>query len=155
MAKTLFDKVWDAHVVNSIENGPQGLYIDKHLIHEVTSSQTFNELEDRGIPVLRRKQIVATADYNTPTINQHLPIQDKLSKKKLEQLSSNCAKNGISLYELEHKNNGIVYVMASELGITQSRLTKVCGGSHTSTHSDIDTIAFGIGTRQVAQVLIN
>ncbi|MGJ5641886.1 3-isopropylmalate dehydratase large subunit [Formosa sp. S-31] len=152
MKKTLFDKVWDAHVVDSIENGPQILYIDKHLIHEVTSPQAFNELKDRNIPVFRPDQIVATADHNTPTINQHLPIQDSLSRHQLEQLSKNCTENGITLFELGHKYNGIVHVMAPELGITQPGMTIVCGDSHTSTHGAFGTIAFGIGTSQVAQV---
>jgi 3-isopropylmalate/(R)-2-methylmalate dehydratase large subunit len=152
MKKTLFDKVWDAHVVDSIENGPQILYIDKHLIHEVTSPQAFRELEDRGIPVLRPKQIVATADHNTPTLNQHLPVKDALSRNQLNQLSANCKKNGITLYELGHKYNGIVHVMAPELGISQPGMTIVCGDSHTSTHGAFGAIAFGIGTSQVAQV---
>ena len=152
MKKTLFDKVWDAHVVDSIENGPQVLYIDKHLIHEVTSPQAFSTLEERGIPVFRPNQIVATADHNTPTINQHLPIQDELSKIQLEQLTTNCSKNGITLYELGHKNNGIVHVIAPELGITLPGMTIVCGDSHTSTHGAFGAIAFGIGTSQVAQV---
>ena len=150
--KTLFDKVWDAHVVNAIDNGPQILYIDKHLIHEVTSPQAFNELEERGIPVFRPSQIVATADHNTPTLNQDQPIKDKLSRQQLEQLSKNCKKNDITLYELGHKYNGIVHVMAPELGITQPGMTMVCGDSHTSTHGAFGTIAFGIGTSQVAQV---
>ena len=152
MKKTLFDKVWDAHVVDSIENGPQVLYIDKHLIHEVTSPQAFQELEDRGIPILRPEQIVATADHNTPTTNQHLPIKDALSRNQLNELSANCNKNGITLYELGHKNNGIVHVIAPELGITQPGMTIVCGDSHTSTHGAFGAIAFGIGTSQVAQV---
>ena len=152
MARTLFDKVWDAHVVDSIENGPQILYIDTHLIHEVTSPQAFQELEERGIPVLRPGQIIATADHNTPTIDQHLPVKDELSRKQLEQLSVNCKKNGITLYELGHKYNGIVHVMAPELGVTQPGMTIVCGDSHTSTHGAFGTIAFGIGTSQVAQV---
>lgn len=157
MGKTLFDKVWDAHVVktNSAGNGedlPQILYIDKHLIHEVTSPQAFKELEDRNIPIFRPEQIVATADHNTPTLNQHLPIQDALSRRQLEQLSENCKKNNITLYELGHKYNGIVHVMAPELGITQPGMTIVCGDSHTSTHGAFGTIAFGIGTSQVAQV---
>ena len=134
MGKTLFDKVWDAHVVDTIENGPQVLYIDKHLIHEVTSPQAFNELKKRGIPIARPDKIVATADHNTPTINQHLPIKDELSRKQLEQLSINCEKNNIQLYGLGHKNNGIVHVIAPELGITQPGMTMVCGDSHTSTH---------------------
>ena len=153
MHKTLFDKVWDNHVVTTIENGPQVLYIDTHLIHEVTSPQAFNELENRGIEVFRPKQIVATADHNTPTVNQHLPVNDKLSRLQLEQLTQNCLKNGIELFGLGHKYNGIVHVIAPELGITQPGMTMVCGDSHTSTHGAFGAIAFGIGTSQVAQVL--
>ena len=152
MKKTLFDKVWDAHVVDTVENGPQVLYIDKHLIHEVTSPQAFNELDERNIPVFRPQQIAATADHNTPTLEQHLPVKDELSRKQLAQLSENCRKNNITLYELGHKYNGIVHVMAPELGITQLGMTMVCGDSHTSTHGAFGTIAFGIGTSQVAQV---
>ena len=152
MKKTLFDKVWDAHVVETIENGPQIFYIDKHLIHEVTSPQAFKELEDRGIPIFRPDQIVATADHNTPTLNQHLPVKDPLSKKQLQQLTENCKKNNITLYQLGHEYNGIVHVMAPELGITQPGMSIVCGDSHTSTHGAFGTIAFGIGTSQVAQV---
>ncbi|RSK39896.1 3-isopropylmalate dehydratase large subunit [Mangrovimonas spongiae] len=152
MGKTLFDKVWDAHVVDSIENGPQVLYIDKHLIHEVTSPQAFNELEERNIPIFRPDQIVATADHNTPTQNQHLPVKDALSRNQLKQLANNCKKNNVTLYGLGHKYNGIVHVMAPELGITQPGMTMVCGDSHTSTHGAFGTIAFGIGTSQVAQV---
>ena len=150
--KTLFDKVWDAHVVDTIKKGPQVLYIDKHLIHEVTSPQAFNELEARGIPVFRPNQIVATADHNTPTQNQDQPIKDDLSRKQLEQLSTNCEKNNITLYQLGHKYNGIVHVMAPELGFTQPGMTMVCGDSHTSTHGAFGAVAFGIGTSQVAQV---
>ncbi len=152
MPKTLFDKVWDAHVVDAIENGPQVLYIDKHLIHEVTSPQAFNELEQRKIPVFRPNQIVATADHNTPTLNQHLPVKDELSRKQLKKLSENCKKNNITLYELGNQYNGIVHVMTPELGVTQPGMTIVCGDSHTSTHGAFGAIAFGIGTSQVAQV---
>lgn len=152
MKKTLFDKVWDAHVVDRIDNGPQVLYIDKHLIHEVTSPQAFNELEERGIPVARPDQIVATADHNTPTVDQHLPIKDEMSRNQLAQLTANCKKHGITLYELGHQYNGIVHVMAPELGITQPGMTMVCGDSHTSTHGAFGAIAFGIGTSQVGQV---
>ena len=152
MKKTLFDKVWDNHVVKSVPNGPQILYIDKHLIHEVTSPQAFNELKERKISIFRPNQIVATADHNTPTKNQHLPIKDDLSRNQLEQLSKNCLENNITLYNLGHKYNGIVHVMAPELGITQPGMTMVCGDSHTSTHGAFGTIAFGIGTSQVAQV---
>ena len=152
MGKTLFDKVWDAHVVDSIKDGPQILYIDKHLIHEVTSPQAFNELKERKIPIARPDKIVATADHNTPTVNQHLPVRDLLSRNQLEQLSKNCKENNITLYDLGHKYNGIVHVMAPELGITQPGMTMVCGDSHTSTHGAFGAIAFGIGTSQVAQV---
>ena len=152
MGKTLFDKVWDAHIVDTVKNGPQVLYIDKHLIHEVTSPQAFQELEERNIPIARPSQIIATADHNTPTIDQHLPIKDALSRKQLQQLSENCKKNKITLYNLGHQYNGIVHVIAPELGITQPGMTMVCGDSHTSTHGAFGTIAFGIGTSQVAQV---
>ncbi len=152
MAKTLFDKVWDAHVVDRIENGPQILYIDKHLIHEVTSPQAFNELKERGIPVAHPEKIIATADHNTPTKDQHLPVKDILSRNQLKQLGENCKEHNITLYNLGHKYNGIVHVIAPELGITQPGLTMVCGDSHTSTHGAFGAIAFGIGTSQVAQV---
>jgi 3-isopropylmalate/(R)-2-methylmalate dehydratase large subunit len=152
MKKTLFDKVWDSHVVERSENGPDILYIDKHLIHEVTSPQAFNELEERGIPVFRPDQIVATADHNVPTQNQHLPIKDALSRKQVNQLTINCEKNGITLYGLGHEYQGIVHVIGPELGITQPGMTMVCGDSHTSTHGAFGSIAFGIGTSQVAQV---
>lgn len=152
MGKTLFDKVWDQHVVHQVDNGPQILYIDKHLIHEVTSPQAFDELEQRNIPLFRKDQIVATADHNVPTKDQHLPIQDLLSKKQVEMLSKNCDKHNVTLYGLGHPNQGIVHVIAPELGITQPGMTMVCGDSHTSTHGAFGTIAFGIGTSQVAQV---
>ncbi|WP_299009753.1 3-isopropylmalate dehydratase large subunit [uncultured Tenacibaculum sp.] len=152
MGKTLFDKVWDAHMVDTVKDGPQILYIDKHLIHEVTSPQAFNELKERNIPIARPDKTVATADHNTPTVNQHLPIKDKLSRHQLEQLTQNCKVNDITLYGLGHRYNGIVHVMAPELGITQPGMTMVCGDSHTSTHGAFGTIAFGIGTSQVAQV---
>ena len=150
--KTLFDKIWDAHVVESVPNGPDILYIDQHLIHEVTSPQAFNELRERKIPVLHPEKIVATADHNTPTENQHLPIKDLLSRKQLKELTENCEEHNITLYGLGHPYNGIVHVMAPELGITQPGMTIVCGDSHTSTHGAFGTIAFGIGTTQVAQV---
>jgi len=150
--KTLFDKVWDSHIVTSVPNGPQVLYIDKHLIHEVTSPQAFAELEERNIPVFRPNQIVATADHNVATKNQHLPIVDVLSRNQIEMLTKNCAKNNIELYGLGHDYQGIVHVIAPELGITQPGMTIVCGDSHTSTHGAFGAIAFGIGTSQVAQV---
>ncbi|WP_291089665.1 3-isopropylmalate dehydratase large subunit [Empedobacter sp. UBA7494] len=150
--RTLFDKVWDAHVVSQVENGPQVIYIDKHLIHEVTSPQAFAELEARNIPIFRPNQIVATADHNVPTINQDKPVRDPLSKQQLEQLAINCEKNNITFYGLGHPYQGIVHIIAPELGVTQPGMSMVCGDSHTSTHGAFGAIAFGIGTSQVAQV---
>lgn len=152
MKKTLFDKVWDSHVVSSVANGPDILYIDKHLIHEVTSPQAFSVLEEKGIPLFRPQQVVATADHNVPTENQHLPIQDALSRKQVAQLTENCDNHGVTLYGLGHPYQGIVHVIGPELGVTQPGMTMVCGDSHTSTHGAFGTIAFGIGTSQVAQV---
>lgn len=152
MKKTLFDKVWDSHVVSSVKHGPDILYIDKHLIHEVTSPQAFNVLEDKSIPLFRPQQVVATADHNVPTENQHLPIQDTLSRKQVSQLSKNCEEYGVELFGLGHPYQGIVHVIGPELGVTQPGMTMVCGDSHTSTHGAFGTIAFGIGTSQVAQV---
>lgn len=150
--KTLFDKVWDAHVVETIPDGPQIIYIDKHLIHEVTSPQAFAELESRNLEIFRPKQIVATADHNVPTIDQDKPIRDDSSRNQVEQLTENCRKNNIELYGLGHQYQGIVHIIAPELGITQPGMSIVCGDSHTSTHGAFGAIAFGIGTSQVAQV---
>lgn len=149
---TLFDKVWDAHVVETIPDGPQIIYIDKHLIHEVTSPQAFAELEARNLEVFRPKQIVATADHNVPTLHQELPIEDELSRNQVECLTENCKKNNIELFGLGHQYQGIVHIIAPELGITQPGMSIVCGDSHTSTHGAFGSIAFGIGTSQVAQV---
>lgn len=150
--KTLFDKVWDTHVVERIEDGPEILYIDKHLIHEVTSPQAFAELKSRNIPVFRPNQIVATVDHNVPTLNQEQPIKDPLSKQQVEQLAINCEQNNITFYGLGHPYQGIIHIIAPELGITQPGMSMVCGDSHTSTHGAFGAIAFGIGTSQVAQV---
>src|SRR6476619_8144772 len=152
MGKTLVEKIWDAHVVKSIPDGPDVLYIDKHFIHEVTSPQAFAGLEKRGLAVARPQQVVATADHNVPTINQHLPIRDQLSRNQVEKLVENCAKHGIELYGLGHPFQGIVHIIGPELGITQPGMTIVCGDSHTSTHGAFGAIAFGIGTSEVEMV---
>jgi 3-isopropylmalate/(R)-2-methylmalate dehydratase large subunit len=153
MSLTLFEKIWNKHIVKTIEGGPSVLYIDKHFIHEVTSPQAFAGLEKRGLPVFRPQQVVATADHNVPTLNQHLPIREELSRKQVEKLKENCAKFGIELYGLGHPFQGIVHVIGPELGITQPGMTIVCGDSHTSTHGAFGTIAFGIGTSEVEMVL--
>ena len=153
MGKTLFEKVWDNHVVDSIPNGPSIIYIDKHLIHEVTSPQAFAGLNKRNIKVFRPDKTIATADHNVPTTNQHLPIQEALSRNQVETLNKNCREHGVELYGLGHKYQGIVHVIGPELGITQPGMTIVCGDSHTSTHGAFGSIAFGIGTSEVELVL--
>lgn len=151
--KTLFDKIWDSHVVHSIEGGPDVLYIDQQYIHEVTSPQAFNGLKQRGIPVFRPGKTLATADHNIPTRNQNLPIRDELSRNQVEKLSENCRIYGIEFFGLNHPKNGIVHVIGPELGYTHPGMTIVCGDSHTSTHGAFGAIAFGIGTSEVEMVL--
>ena len=153
MSNTLFDKVWDAHVVRSIEDGPDVFFIDRHLIHEVTSPVAFLGLETRGIGVMYPERTYATADHNTPTINQHLPVEDPLSANQLKALETNSNKYGISHWGLGHEKNGIVHVVGPENGITLPGMTIVCGDSHTSTHGAFGAIAFGIGTSEVEMVL--
>ena len=153
MKKTLFDKVWDSHVVQQVEDGPDILFIDRHMVHEVTSPVAFLGLKNRNIPVLYPERTFATADHNTPTINQHLPVKDPLSANQLKALEENAAAHGISYWGLGHKKNGIVHVVGPEYGITQPGATIVCGDSHTSTHGAFGAIAFGIGTSEVEMVL--
>ncbi len=151
--KTLFDKVWDSHVVHQIENGPDVLFIDRHMVHEVTSPVAFLGLKSRGIRVLHPEKTFATADHNTPTINQHLPVEDPLSANQLKMLEENATEHGISYWGLGHEKNGIVHVVGPEYGITLPGATIVCGDSHTSTHGAFGAIAFGIGTSEVEMVL--
>jgi len=153
MSKTLFDKVWDSHVVRKIEGGPDVLFIDRHLIHEVTSPVAFLGLKSRNIKVLYPERTFATADHNTPTINQHLPVEDPLSANQLKALEENAHSYGIRHWGLGHQKNGIVHVIGPENGITQPGATIVCGDSHTSTHGAFGAIAFGIGTSEVEMVL--
>lgn len=151
--KTLFDKIWDAHVVYQKESFPAVFYIDAHLIHEVTSPQAFTGLKERGIPVFRTNRTWATADHNVPTKHQNLPIKELLSRKQVQMLVENCKEFGIDLYGLGHPWQGIVHVIGPELGITKPGMTMVCGDSHTSTHGAFGAVAFGIGTSEVEQVL--
>ena len=153
MSKTLFDKVWDSHIVQQVINGPDILFIDRHMVHEVTSPVAFLGLKKRGVSVLYPEKTFATADHNTPTINQHLPVKDPLSANQLKALEENSAKYGISYWGLGHKKNGIVHVIGPEYGITLPGATIVCGDSHTSTHGAFGAIAFGIGTSEVEMVL--
>ena len=153
MNNTLFDKVWDSHVVHQITGGPDVLFIDRHLVHEVTSPVAFLGLKNRDVQVMSPERTFATADHNTPTINQHLPVADPLSAKQLKALEENAAAHGISYWGLGHEKNGIVHVVGPEYGITQPGATIVCGDSHTSTHGAFGAIAFGIGTSEVEMVL--
>lgn len=151
--KTLFDKIWDAHTVETITGGSCVLYIDRQYIHEVTSPQAFEGLRNRGVKVFRPNQITASPDHNIPTHDQHLPVPEPLSAQQLATLEKNCAENNITIFKVGTPRNGIIHVMGPETGLTQPGMTIVCGDSHTSTHGAMGCIAFGIGTSEVEMVL--
>jgi 3-isopropylmalate/(R)-2-methylmalate dehydratase large subunit len=151
--KTIFEKIWDAHVVKRAEGYPDAVFIDRHFIHEVTSPQAFDGLRKRGIKVFNVNRTTATADHNVPTKDQHLPIKEALSRHQVETLRKNCKEFGIELYDLGHPFQGIVHIIGPELGLTQPGMTIVCGDSHTSTHGAFGSVAFGIGTSEVEQVM--
>ncbi|WP_166351878.1 3-isopropylmalate dehydratase large subunit [Phytoactinopolyspora limicola] len=153
MGKTLAEKVWDAHVVRRAEGEPDLLYIDLHLVHEVTSPQAFEGLRLAGRPVRRPDLTLATEDHNTPTLDIDKPIADLTSRTQIETLRRNCAEFGIRLHPLGDVEQGIVHVVGPQLGLTQPGLTVVCGDSHTSTHGAFGALAFGIGTSEVEHVL--
>ena len=153
MGKTLFDKVWDSHVVNRIQEGPDQLYIDCHYCHEVTSPQAFDGLRARGLDVMRPERTFCSPDHNIPTKSQHLPISDDNSRIPVETLSKNAKEFGLTLFPLCDPRNGIIHVIGPEQGLTQPGMTIVCGDSHTSTHGAMGTIAFGIGTSEIEMVL--
>ena len=152
MGKTLFDKIWDAHVVKHIPDGPDVLYIDRHLIHEVTSPQAFSALREKGMKVFRPEKTFATCDHNTPTHDQDKPIAEPSSAKAVATLAANTAENCIRYFPLGDPGNGIVHVMGPEQGIVLCGQTVVCGDSHTATHGAFGNIAFGIGTSEVEMV---
>lgn len=152
-AKTLFDKIWDAHVVKQVEGGPNVVYIDRHFIHEVTSPVAFLGLKSRNLRVFRPGRTTATPDHNVPTVDQHLSIKDELSRNQVEMLKKNCAEHGIKYHDLQSEGHGIVHIIGPEMGLTQPGMTIVCGDSHTSTHGAFGAIAFGIGTSEVEMVL--
>ena len=153
MPKTLFEKVWDDHVVVQEPNSPAVLYIDLHLVHEVTSPQAFAGLRQRGLNVRRPDRTFATMDHSTPTTPHNLPMADAIAAKQLDVLRRNASEFGIQLYELGDAKQGIVHVIGPELGLTQPGMTIVCGDSHTSTHGAFGALAFGIGTSEVEHVL--
>jgi 3-isopropylmalate/(R)-2-methylmalate dehydratase large subunit len=150
---TLFEKVWDAHVVRAAENEPSLLYVDLHLVHEVTSPQAFDGLREAGRSVRRPDLTVATIDHNVPTTDRSLPITDQIAARQIDALRRNCAEFGITLFDINSKEQGIVHVIGPELGLTQPGTTIVCGDSHTSTHGAFGALAFGIGTSEVEHVL--
>ena len=151
--RTLPDKVWDTHVVHSARDEPDLLFIDLHLVHEVTSPQAFDGLRLADRTVRRPDLTVATADHNVPTLDIDRPVADPVSAKQLEVLSANCAESGITCFPMGHANQGIVHIIGPELGLTQPGMTLVCGDSHTSTHGAFGALAFGIGTSEVEHVL--
>ncbi len=153
MAKTLFEKVWERHVVHSAENEPDLLYIDLHLVHEVTSPQAFDSLRLAGRTVRRPDLTLATIDHGVPTLGRELGISDPMSKIQIDALIDNCGEYGITLFGLDDPRQGIVHVIGPEQGITQPGMTIVCGDSHTATHGAFGALAFGIGTSEVEHVL--
>lgn len=153
MGKTLFDKIWDAHVVSQVENGPTQLYIDRLYCHEVTSPQAFQGLRNRGLKVLRPERVYCMPDHNIPTLHQDKPIADPVSKNQVDTLIRNANDFGLSVFGLGHPKNGVIHVVGPENGLTLPGMTLVCGDSHTSTHGAMGAIAFGIGTSEVEMVL--
>jgi 3-isopropylmalate/(R)-2-methylmalate dehydratase large subunit len=153
MPRTLFEKVWDAHVVRAAPNEPALLYIDLHLVHEVTSPQAFDGLRVANRRVRRPDLTIATIDHNVPTTDRSQPIADPIAAKQIEALRQNCAEYGITLFDINSSEQGIVHVIGPELGLTRPGMTIVCGDSHTSTHGAFGALAFGIGTSEVEHVL--
>lgn len=150
---TLFDKIWDAHVVQHVQDGPDQLYIDRLYMHEVTSPQAFAGMRERGLKCFRPQQIFCMPDHNTPTHDQDKPIADPVSKKQVDTLAKNAADFGITHFGMLHPDNGIIHVVGPEQGLSLPGMTIVCGDSHTSTHGAMGAIAFGIGTSEVEMVL--
>jgi len=153
MKQTLIDKIWDSHVVYQEGDGPAILYIDCHLVHEVTSPQAFEGLRQVGRKVRRPELTMATVDHNIPTTDRSLPIADPVAKAQIDTLRRNCQEFGIRLYDIDSSEQGIVHVIGPELGVTQPGMTVVCGDSHTATHGAFGALAFGIGTSEVEHVL--
>lgn len=153
MGKTLFDKIWDKHVVTTVAGGPTQLYIDRHYCHEVTSPQAFQGLRNRNLKVMRPANTYCMPDHNIPTINQGKPIEDLISRNQVETLTKNATEFGLILYDLGHAKNGVIHVVGPENGLTLPGMTIVCGDSHTSTHGAMGAVAFGIGTSEVEMVL--
>src|SRR5215213_9975022 len=152
-ARTMFEKIWDAHVVKEEPGKPALIYIDLHLVHEVTSPQAFEGLRLAERAVRRPDLTIATVDHNVPTTDRSLPIEDEIARAQIETMNRNCEEFGIKLYDIHSQGQGIVHVIGPELGYTQPGKTIVCGDSHTSTHGAFGALAFGIGTSEVEHVL--
>ena len=153
MSRTMFEKIWEAHIVHEAPGEDTVVYVDLHLVHEVTSAQAFDGLRAAGRKVRRRDLTVATADHNVPTSNRSLPITDDIALKQLEALTRNCREFGVTLYDMHSPGQGIVHIIGPEQGLTQPGQVIVCGDSHTATHGAFGAFALGIGTTQVEQVL--
>jgi 3-isopropylmalate/(R)-2-methylmalate dehydratase large subunit len=153
MGKNLFEKIWDAHVVQNVTDGPTQLYIDRLYCHEVTSPQAFEGMRSRGLKCLRPQQIVCMPDHNTPTHDQDKPIEDPVSKTQVDTLAKNAADFGLTHFGMMDKRNGIIHVVGPERGLSLPGMTIVCGDSHTSTHGAVGAVAFGIGTSEVEMVM--
>jgi 3-isopropylmalate/(R)-2-methylmalate dehydratase large subunit len=153
MGRTLAEKVWDEHVVRSADNEPDLLFIDLHLVHEVTSPQAFDGLRLAGRPLRRPDLTIATEDHNIPTTDLDKPIADPISRIQVETLRRNCEEFGVRLHPMGDLDQGIVHIIGPQLGLTQPGTTVVCGDSHTSTHGAFGALAFGIGTSEVEHVL--
>ena len=153
MKQTLYDKIWNDHCILDNDDQSSLIYIDRHLIHEVTSPQAFDGLDIKKRDIWNKKSIMATTDHNVPTINRDQGITDPVSKVQIEALRENCKKHNIELYDLDNLKQGIVHVIGPELGMTQPGMTIVCGDSHTSTHGALASLSFGIGTSDVEHVL--
>src|SRR5919107_62621 len=153
MPRTLFEKIWDAHVVRESAGEPALLYIDLHLVHEVTAPEAFDGLRAAGRAVRRPDLTVATIDHNVPTTDRSIPIADPIAAQQIETLRRNCAEFGVNLFDIHSPDQGIVHVIGPELGLTRPGMTIVCGNSHTSTHGAFGALAFGIGTSEVEHVL--
>ncbi|MBE2225248.1 MAG: 3-isopropylmalate dehydratase large subunit, partial [Anaerolineae bacterium] len=151
--KTIIDKIWENHIVVDEPGSPAVLYIDLHLVHEVTSPQAFTGLRERGLTVRRPSQTLATMDHSIPTTPLDIPIYDQIAAKQIATMEKNCADFGIKLFGMQSQNRGIVHVIGPELGVTQPGMTIVCGDSHTATHGAFGALAFGIGTSEVEHVL--
>lgn len=153
MPKTIFDKIWDSHIVAQQDGAPAVLYIDLHLVHEVTSPQAFTGLRQRGLKVRRPEKTLATMDHSIPTTPLDIPLTDALAAAQIKQMEVNAAEFGIELHGMDSPHRGIVHVIGPELGRTQPGMTIVCGDSHTATHGAFGALAFGIGTSEVEHVL--